>query len=322
MRDIWVGFWVCLLVSLPAQAVTYSNHINTSEWEARSSVFECRLEHTVPYYGKAVFRTRAGERSGFFLSAKASRFKAGEAKLTTRIPVWFNPNEEERESLMGAAPIKQGKWPLWLDTTWAERMMAELSEGNEVAIKQKVWFNSEADEAELALSSIGFKKAYRRYLDCLAGLLPANFDQLKRTALYFEPGETDELSPGLQRQLDKILALVKHDNKLRMFYIDGHTDSNGDRAENLELSKTRAELVSTYLKRRGIPEDWIVIRWHGERYPVASNATVNGRARNRRVTVRLERIEEIDVLPLGGKSDTAAAVGDGRRAHAGDANEQ
>lgn len=320
MREMWVGFWVCMLLPLTAQAVTYSNRLNTSEWEARSTVFECRLEHSVPYYGKAVFRTRAGERSGFFLSAKTSRFKAGEANLVSRVPVWFNPKDEERERAMGAAPIKQGKWPLWLGTAWAERMLVELNEGNEVAIKQDVWFDSEAEESILALTNIGFNKAYRRYLDCLAGLLPANFDQLKRTALYFESGVGDEVAASGQRSLDNIITLVKHDKKVRKFYVDGHTDSNGDRSENLELAKERAEFVTNYLKNRGIPEEWIVTRWHGERYPVASNAASNGRARNRRTTVRLERVEELDE-PLDGKSGTASAGGNGQRAHAGTANE-
>ena len=64
------------------------------------------------------------------------------------------------------------------------------------------------------------------------------------------------------------------------------------------MSKGRAELISQYLARRGIPESWITVRWHGERYPAVSNASKAGRAKNRRVTVRLERVKEIDVLPI------------------------
>ncbi|MEC8483224.1 MAG: OmpA family protein, partial [Pseudomonadota bacterium] len=58
---------------------------------------------------------------------------------------------------------------------------------------------------------------------------------------------------------------------------------------NRELSKTRAEKVTAYLLQKGIPPEKIVSRYHGERYPAADNRTNDGRERNRRVTIRLER---------------------------------
>lgn len=321
-RWVWCVFYA--LFPVIGEAATYSNHINTSEWQARSSVMECRLEHSVPFFGKAVFRTRAGERSGFFLNTKSARFKAGNAHLNTRLPVWFNPSEQQRDVLLGKVPVKQGNWPLWLDSTWAERLLAELNDGRELSIFQQHWFDPPAQyPSELSISNVGFKQAYRTYLGCLAELLPANFDQLKRTALYFQAGVGDELSHKEMRKLDNILALVKHDDSLRRFYIDGHASSEGGRTDNFELSKSRAELVADYLKRRGMPEDWLVIRWHGERYPARSNASAGGRSLNRRVTVRIERLEQEDVLQLGGGSGTGGteAVNDGARAHAGTARQ-
>lgn len=304
----WSLFTGCLLLGAwhagVAASASYVTPTDSDAWQAHTSVFECRLEHSVPYYGDAVFRTRAGERSGFFLRAKSSRFAAGEARLLSELPVWFNPDPDQAVTKLGEVPIKRGRWPLWLDSQWTERMLAELNDGRQVTIEQQTWYHKDsAQPARLGLSSVGFRRQYQQYLDCLSGLLPANFDQLKRTALYFEPGETDELNARVQRELDNILKLVKHDNKVRRFYVDGHTDSAGDRADNLELSKQRAELVADYLKRRGIPEDWIVLRWHGERYPVTSNASASGRAQNRRVTVRLEKVEEIEVLPLADATD-------------------
>ena len=54
--------------------------------------------------------------------------------------------------------------------------------------------------------------------------------------------------------------------------------------------KQRAEKVTAYLLQKGIPPEKIVSRYHGERYPVAANNRTNdGRERNRRVTIRLER---------------------------------
>ncbi len=294
-----LALYLVMGASITAQAATYSNAINDKGWKYVGSVFECRIEHKVPFYGDAVFRTRAGEASVFYLREKSSRFQAGEATIIARNPIWIN---ESKEFDIGKVPIKRGRRPMWLGDSWAEKMLGHLNLGREVEISHDTWYDPPAEQpANLQITSIGFKKAYRRYLNCLPGLIPGNFDQLKRTSLQFPAGVQDELTGPLMRKLDQILKLVKYDSKVRLFYIDGHADSMGDRAENLQLSKVRAELVSQYLKRRGVPEDWITLRWHGERYPVASNTTKSGRAKNRRVTVRLEKVEEIEVLPLASK---------------------
>ncbi len=282
-----------------AEAVTYSNAINESSWKSSTSVFECRLEHQVPVFGSAVFTTRAGEKSKFYLRSHAAKFDAGQAAVYAKSPVW--KKQDQVESL-GYVPVKRGKRPMWLGTENTEKMLSELNMGKEIEFVRKAWFEDKGNPSiRLAISNIGFREKYRKYLDCLASLLPANFDQIRRTALYFAPGPTEDkegLSNGNMNKLDQMLKLVKHDEKIRHFFIDGHTSAPGDRSENLELSKMRAEMVFDYLKSRGVPEDWIKIRWHGERYPIASNATASGRAKNRRVTVRMERVEEVEVLPL------------------------
>ncbi|MFT7558898.1 MAG: outer membrane protein OmpA-like peptidoglycan-associated protein [Flavobacteriales bacterium] len=277
-------------------ATNYSNSINSSSWQLARSVHRCELSHRVPFYGEAVFRKRAGEASAFYLRAKSSRFQAGEAELTAKSPLWASEPKVER---LGRVAIKRGTRPMWLSSLMTEKMLARLNAGYEIEISRELWYESgENPPSQLSISNIGFREAYDDYLVCLSSLLPANFDQLRRTALQFPAGEVDELPRALTSKLDKVLKLVKHDEKIRAFFIDGHTDSEGDRDENLELSKVRAEMVTQYLQRRGIPEDWITLRWHGERYPTASNRNAKGRARNRRVTLRMERIEEIEVLPL------------------------
>lgn len=286
------------MLAAQAQAVRYSNEINPSSWSTHSSVFECRLEHSVPYYGDAVFRTRAGEASAFYLRASTSRFEAGTASVVAKSPVW--KSHTERQDL-GDISVKRGKRPLWLDSKHAENYLSQLYQGRELEFIRPTWYHNEkAPAMDLVVKTIGFREAYDQYLSCLAGLLPRNYDQMRRTALYYSVGdaESDGLSNSNIQSLEYILALVKHDNKIRKFYIDGHASSPGDRTDNLELSKMRAEIVADWLRNRGIPEDWMVVRWHGERYPVATNATKGGRAKNRRVTVRIDRIEEVEVLPL------------------------
>ena len=85
---------------------------------------------------------------------------------------------------------------------------------------------------------------------------------------------------------------------MSVFFIDGHTDSVGGRSDNLELAQRRAEEVTRYFVNQGLDKSKIQTRWHGERYPVESNATRKGRAKNRRVTIRLERGDEPVVPPV------------------------
>lgn len=71
--------------------------------------------------------------------------------------------------------------------------------------------------------------------------------------------------------------------------IEGHTDSipihTPDFPSNYELGLARANALRNYLTANGVPEAQIVTRSYGESKPVATNATVEGRARNRRVEV-------------------------------------
>lgn len=67
--------------------------------------------------------------------------------------------------------------------------------------------------------------------------------------------------------------------------VEGHTDSRGPRDFNLELSQRRAEAVRDYLVSKGVPGDLFTVEGLGPDRPVASNATPDGRANNRRVEI-------------------------------------
>lgn len=75
------------------------------------------------------------------------------------------------------------------------------------------------------------------------------------------------------------------DSKLR---INGHTDSDGDRDENMILSKKRAQFVADYLSQKGsIKSDRQSVQGFGPDKPVASNDSTEGMAKNRRVEIIL-----------------------------------
>lgn len=69
--------------------------------------------------------------------------------------------------------------------------------------------------------------------------------------------------------------------------IVGHTDSTGNHAYNMSLSQRRAQSVANYLAAQGVDASRLSTRGAGPDQPVASNATADGRAQNRRVEVTL-----------------------------------
>jgi outer membrane protein OmpA-like peptidoglycan-associated protein len=103
-------------------------------------------------------------------------------------------------------------------------------------------------------------------------------------------------------RLDHIIAYLKADPTVGAMFVDGHTDNRGEREKNLVLSKARAESVTNYLILAGIAPDRFTTRYHGERYPVASNAAAKGRAKNRRVTIRIERAASLGLVGGGAEA--------------------
>jgi OOP family OmpA-OmpF porin len=72
--------------------------------------------------------------------------------------------------------------------------------------------------------------------------------------------------------------------------IQGHTDNVGNPASNMALSRQRAAAVKSWLEVKAprlFPENRVTVTAHGDTQPVASNATAEGKARNRRVTIIL-----------------------------------
>jgi len=70
--------------------------------------------------------------------------------------------------------------------------------------------------------------------------------------------------------------------------IEGHSSSEGDKFYNIGLSRRRAEAVKSQLVKAGVDESKVEVQAKGSDYPVASNETVSGRKKNRRVEVKLD----------------------------------
>ncbi|AJX12330.1 OmpA family protein [Burkholderia ubonensis] len=95
------------------------------------------------------------------------------------------------------------------------------------------------------------------------------------------------LAPTARESLDRLLNL-RADRTYWMVTVTGFTDLVGSDDYNLALSKRRAESVAAYLKAHGLKADSMTVTGRGKADPVATNATPEGRASNRRVEITLQ----------------------------------
>jgi OOP family OmpA-OmpF porin len=109
-------------------------------------------------------------------------------------------------------------------------------------------------------------------------------EEIKLPGVVFETGKA-ELLPESLPVLEGAIATLKRYSEINI-EVAGHTDSRGSDAYNLDLSARRAETVLKYLRDGGVTNA-LTSRGYGERQPVASNNTDEGRQANRRVVLRV-----------------------------------
>jgi outer membrane protein OmpA-like peptidoglycan-associated protein len=92
------------------------------------------------------------------------------------------------------------------------------------------------------------------------------------------------ISPRFNATLDDVAAVL---NRYDQSVIDiiGHADSDGADDYNLNLSRQRASSVAQYMVSRNVLADRLYVDGRGESQPVATNATAEGKAQNRRVEI-------------------------------------
>lgn len=97
-----------------------------------------------------------------------------------------------------------------------------------------------------------------------------------------------ELPAMAMRRIDQLIDQLKADPRGAFVEIEGHTDSVGSKDVNDRVGLARAEAVKRYLhERHEVPLHKMNVITYGEERPIAPNKTGDGRARNRRVVIRV-----------------------------------
>ncbi|MFT7073143.1 OmpA family protein [Patiriisocius sp. Uisw_017] len=116
------------------------------------------------------------------------------------------------------------------------------------------------------------------------------FDE--NSGVYFDTAKF-YINPASQTTLDKLSGVLVEYGDTNILII-GHTDSVGNDANNMKLSKNRAMSVNNYFNNKGISSNRLTTNWYGEQSPVGDNATAEGRKKNRRVNIVIVPNEKME----------------------------
>jgi len=95
------------------------------------------------------------------------------------------------------------------------------------------------------------------------------------------------IKPEAAAILDRLVTFM-NENKEKKVSLAGHTDSIGTEAYNLKLSERRVNSVRDYVVKKGVAGSRVSGQGFGESKPIADNRTKEGRAKNRRVEIKVE----------------------------------
>ncbi len=107
---------------------------------------------------------------------------------------------------------------------------------------------------------------------------------LNDSQIKFDVASSTLNKPAIQ-VLTEIVNKIKAENRNVYVEIQGHTDNQGDKAENKQLGLERAESVREFLHQSGLPLHRLHVISYGSNQPVASGNSSKARAQNRRVVL-------------------------------------
>jgi outer membrane protein OmpA-like peptidoglycan-associated protein len=104
-------------------------------------------------------------------------------------------------------------------------------------------------------------------------------------SIYFDT-DSFRILPQSGAELQNLVTFLKNNGDLKV-EVQGHTDSSGNAEKNKILSELRAKSVVDYLTENGIKISRLKFSGYGDKNPIATNETAEGRMLNRRTTIKI-----------------------------------
>lgn len=280
--SIFVTILVVFLSPVMAGSQFYGVEMDQSNWLSSGNRIECRLTQNIPGYGKAAFSHRSLKSMEFRVTSNYPARKNAQALLYIQPTIW---KRFSHRKVLGRVPLTTLADAIVVPEDWAYRMVLELREGME-AVWTHTDFADGSDIVTVKVSPLHFEPAWRDFLACSGNLIDYGYKDVRYSIYYFKK-KSMHLTLKEKARLDKLAEYVLLDTEYQYIKINSHTDSRGVRGKNLAISKKRAYMVKKYLVKQGVNPKQFIIVARGEKKPKYNNRTRVGRAKNRRIEVRL-----------------------------------
>ena len=265
----------------------YQAPLHQSVWKMAKTKGSCRLQHDIPYYGRAEFSHTSKKSIVFKMYAWRKNTKYQKVQLSASPTTWKHGTDEKK---LGEVRYNKGNIPFSFRRSTALQLLAELEQGMDPSLTF-VDKPGPMDKVRVSLSVVNFLPAYERFQSCVSRLSPMGFDKIKTRTVRFDNAKHTIKSEEYD-YLNDVAEYVIRNSHIREIHIDGHTDYNGSDKYNVRLSRRRARALRRYLIKLKVPAKMIKIRYFGEKQPVSNNQTANGRTKNRRAGIQLIRMSE------------------------------
>ena len=265
----------------------YEAPLDIAAWTLNGSAIECSLTQDIPNYGVAAFTSAASRKSNMNFDLSLRRHnpsRVTEATLSSEPPLW---KHNKPRKVMGQVTMFPGANPVNVKNNDAWNLLTELEQGMFPTFAYQSWLGND-DQISVALSAVNFKPVYDEFLACVSGLLPYGFDDIAETFVYFEYDRSD-FTKQTRESLAKISNWLEADKTMELVLLGGHTDNKGKTRYNKKLGMRRALAVKQFFIKAGIASNKIKVQSFAELQPQSSNATPEGRAKNRRVMLKMVR---------------------------------
>lgn len=275
-----------LMMSLSASAQAlerrYMASLDDSKWElTESSPIVCRVEHSIPRFGKAIFTQEAGRGLRFEMITR-HRFSRGiNVELRTETTSW---NTRETRAVLARFETNGRKTLFKIPSSVAEQTFYELGRGYQPGF---LFYDDYPLVA--SLSTVRFGEMEKEFNRCVAQLYERNFDDVRLSNIHFEPDNEFASIREENTAFTQMLDYLQVDKAISEIVVTGHADRTGLACYNEGLSERRAWYVYDLLIARGIDSGMLRVDYVGEKDPLSRDSSNKSHAANRRVTVELRR---------------------------------
>lgn len=203
------------------------------------------------------------------ITADKIRFDEQDLRTAQALKATLDPAEKELNEKLAQQQQEQ------------ERLAGQIEENRALTAQAQASAEAAAEAARKAQSTADYANNRINGLD--------DFDSIKTITVYFNTGSAT-LGPKAKAEIDNAAAWVKTQNtKGWVMAVIGYADTTGNSQRNIDLSERRANAVIYYIvSKYKMPMNRLVQPFgYGQLEPVAENKTAAGRAKNRRVEIRL-----------------------------------